>query len=385
MKPDYNYKCEFIKGNAQDEKWNINVLLMMRRANIIAIDEIDEADQNYQITIRILDNRLTIKNKEMEDLFERIRSDESVAAYKAFSNLRKSIEYANEFCWSDMFTSTYSLVSDYCAGCNSHEKPEYDFPDRFPLLEAVEGLRKEPNDFCSVMHVNNETGMIQPVKEIGDELAGENVFFHVDATQSCGKMVEEIKALNYDMLSLSAHKFQGPQGIGALVLKRKKYRLPPVKNIMFGGQQEHGLRPGTTPVALAAGLGKASVLALSNYRENFRHCNEIKSVLIEELNESGVHFQFNGDQDYCSVNTINLQFIGVSSEALMISTKQYCGLSNGSACTSKDYSPSYVLKAMGLTDEEAYNSVRISWGPDTDLESVRDNFNQLLQIVKNFQ
>ena len=148
VKPDYNYKGEFIKGNAQDEKWNINVLLMMRRANIIAIDEIDEADQNYQITIRILDNRLTIKNKEMEDLFERIRGDESAAAYKAFSNLRKSIEYANEFCWSDMFTSTYSLVSDYCAGCNSHEKPEYDFPDRFPLLEAVEGLRKEPNDFC---------------------------------------------------------------------------------------------------------------------------------------------------------------------------------------------------------------------------------------------
>lgn len=264
---------------------------------------------------------------------------------------------------------------------------DYIMPSRDGRINAEELLSHVRKDtlLVSVMHVNNETGMIQPVKEIGDELAGENVFFHVDATQSCGKMVEEIKALNYDMLSLSAHKFQGPQGIGALVLKRKKYRLPPVKNIMFGGQQEHGLRPGTTPVALAAGLGKASVLALDNYRENHRHCNEIKRVLIEELNDSGAHFQFNGDQDHCSVNTINLQFKGVSSEALMISTKQYCGLSNGSACTSKDYSPSYVLKAMGLTDEEAYNSVRISWGPDTDLESVRANFNQLLQIVKSFQ
>ena len=264
---------------------------------------------------------------------------------------------------------------------------DYIMPSRDGRINAEELLSHVRKDtlLVSVMHVNNETGMIQPVKEIGDELAGENVFFHVDATQSCGKMVEEIKALNYDMLSLSAHKFQGPQGIGALVLKRKKYRLPPVKNIMFGGQQEHGLRPGTTPVALAAGLGKASVLALDNYKENHRHCNEIKRVLIEELNDSGAHFQFNGNQDHCSVNTINLQFKGVSSEALMISTKQYCGLSNGSACTSKDYSPSYVLKAMGLTDEEAYNSVRISWGPDTDLESVRANFNQLLQIVKSFQ
>lgn len=148
VKPDYEYKGEFIKGNTQDEKWNINVLLMMRRANIIAIDEIDEADQNYQITIRILDNRLTTKNKEMEDLFEVIRNDESSAAYKAFSYLRKSIEHASDLCWSDMFTSTYSLVSDYCAGCNSHEEPEYDYTGAFPLLESVTGVRKEPNDFC---------------------------------------------------------------------------------------------------------------------------------------------------------------------------------------------------------------------------------------------
>lgn len=251
--------------------------------------------------------------------------------------------------------------------------------------EELLSLVREDTLLVSVMHVSNETGMVQPVKEIGKELEKRNVLFHVDATQSCGKLVEEIKALKYDMLSLSAHKFQGPQGIGALILRRKKYKLPPVKNIMFGGQQEHGLRPGTTPVALVAGLGKASEIALHNYKENHSHSADIKRVLIDELNSSGVHFKFNGDQNYCSVNTVNLQFEGVSSEALMISTKQFCGVSNGSACTSKDYSPSYVLKAMGLTDDEAYNSVRISWGPDTDLESVRSNFHELLQVVKSFQ
>lgn len=264
---------------------------------------------------------------------------------------------------------------------------DYVLPYEDGRIKADELLSFVKNDtlLVSVIHVSNETGMIQPVKEIGEELARRNVLFHVDATQSCGKMVEEIKELKYDMLSLSAHKFQGPQGIGALILRRKKYRLPPVKNIMYGGQQEHGLRPGTTPVALAAGMGKASELALKNYKKNHEHIARIKKVLIEELNNSGVHFKFNGDQDYCSANTINLQFEGVSSEALMISTKQYCGVSNGSACTSKDYSPSYVLKAMGLTDDEAYNSVRISWGPDTELESVKSNFNQLLKIVKEFQ
>ena len=122
-----------------------------------------------------------------------------------------------------------------------------------------------------------------------------------------------------------------------------------------------------------------------NYEENHEYCAEIKKALISELNNSNVKFKYNGDQDYCSVNSINLQFEGVSSEALMISTKQYCGVSNGSACTSKDYSPSYVLKAMGLSDNEAYNSIRISWGPDTELESVKSNFNQLLQVVKSFQ
>ena len=116
------------------------------------------------------------------------------------------------------------------------------------LPEKVFGLLRKDTLLVSIMHVNNETGAVQPVQEVGDYLLDKDVFFHVDATQSFGKLVDELRFLKYDMLSMSAHKLGGPQGVGALILRKKRYRLPPVKNIMYGGPQEHGIRPGTTPV-----------------------------------------------------------------------------------------------------------------------------------------
>ena len=136
-------------------------------------------------------------------------------------------------------------------------------PDESGRINADELLAKVRNDtlLVSVQHVNNETGIIQPVKEIGNTLSEKGVLFHVDATQSCGKLVEEIRELKYDMLSFSAHKLEGPQGIGCLILRKKNYKIPPVKGIMYGGQQEHRIRPGTIPVALVAGCGKACEIA----------------------------------------------------------------------------------------------------------------------------
>ena len=127
--------------------------------------------------------------------------------------------------------------------------------------EKILALVRTDTLLVSLMHANNETGVIQPVEEIGIALSEKSVFFHIDATQSCGKLVSELQHIKYNMLSLSAHKFSGPQGIGALVLRKKRYKLPPVKAITYGGQQEHGIRPGTIPVALVAGLGKACELA----------------------------------------------------------------------------------------------------------------------------
>lgn len=250
-------------------------------------------------------------------------------------------------------------------------------------VDEITQLVRDDTLLVSVMHVNNETGIIQPVKEIGDRLADLPVFFHVDATQSCGKLVDEIKTLKYDMLSLSAHKFRGPQGIGALILRKKKYQLPPVKSVYYGGQQEKGIRPGTTPVALVAGMGRACEIAKEECSLYEKTNKELKEHLMELLRESGVSYEINGDQDFCVDSTINICFNGVSSEALMISTKQFCALSNGSACTSKSYDPSYVLVAMGIPTEKIESSIRVSWGPGVDEKDVIEGFRKMIKVAKN--
>ena len=250
------------------------------------------------------------------------------------------------------------------------------------LPEQVKQLLREDTLLVSVMHVNNETGIIQPIKEIGEFLADKPAFFHVDATQSFGKLVEELREVKYNMLSMSAHKLGGPQGIGALVLKKQGYHMFPVKSIVYGGQQEHGIRPGTVPVALVAGLGAACEFAEREYKQNEIKCAIIKEKLIELLKKSELTYEYNGNQDYCVSSTMNICINGVASEALMLSSKQFCAVSNGSACNSKSYRPSYVLTAMGLPIEKIENSIRISWGPHLDLNEVEELFTNMTKIAK---
>lgn len=252
---------------------------------------------------------------------------------------------------------------------------------RVDAAKIVDKLR-DTTLLVSLMHVNNETGIIQPVEELGAELAARDVLFHVDATQSCGKLVDELRTLAYHMLSFSAHKLRGPQGIGVLVLRKQGYRRPPVKAIMYGGQQERGLRPGTIPVALAAGCGAACALAEAHYAEDAVRLKEMKERAMELLDASELSYAVNGDPAHCLPNTLNVCLHGVSSEALMIATKQYCAVSNGSACTSTDYTPSYVLTAMGLSAERIASSIRISWGADTDRERFREEFAKLLTVAR---
>lgn len=252
-------------------------------------------------------------------------------------------------------------------------------------VQEIIALLREDTLLVSLMHANNETGIIQPVKELGEVLDERKVLFHIDATQSCGKLVEEIRQLKYNMLSFSAHKLRGPQGIGVLILKKQGYRLPPVKNIMYGGQQEHGIRPGTVPVALVAGCGAACEIAENNYIKNNEKTRDIKKFILDTLENMGIEFNLNGDQDYCLSTTVNVCFPGVMSEALMIATKQYCGISNGSACTSKSYAPSYVLVSMGTPEEAIESSVRISWGPDTSFEELKDNFVHMIEVAKQIK
>lgn len=248
--------------------------------------------------------------------------------------------------------------------------------------EQVKHLIREDTLLVSVMHVNNETGIIQPIKEIGEYLADKPVFFHVDATQSFGKLVEVLREVKYNMLSMSAHKLGGPQGIGALILRKQGYHMLPVKAILYGGQQEHGIRPGTVPVALVAGLGAACEYAEREYKQNDTKCADIKEKLIDILKKSGLAYEFNGNQEFCLPSTMNICIYGVASEALMLSSKQFCGVSNGSACNSNSYKPSYVLTAMGIPTEKIENSIRISWGSEIDINEIEESFTNMVKIAK---
>ena len=248
--------------------------------------------------------------------------------------------------------------------------------------DKIKRLVRDDTLLVSLLHVNNETGIIQPVQELGEFLTGKKVLFHVDATQSFGKLIEELRDTKYDMLSMSAHKIGGPQGVGALVLRKKRYKLPPVKGIMYGGQQEHGIRPGTIPVALVAGLGKACEIAESEYLKQQEKCMQIKKTILELLSKSDVDYKINGDQKFCIPSTLNLSLTGVSSEALMLSAKDFCGISNGSACNSNSYAPSYVLMAMGIPTEQVESSIRISWGHQMEYEVIKKTIKELLTVAK---
>lgn len=260
----------------------------------------------------------------------------------------------------------------------------YISPDSSGRINADELLSKVRDDtlLVSVMHANNETGIIQPIDVIGEELSKTDTFFHVDAAQSFGKLVDELRNVKYNFLSASAHKMYGPQGVGVLVLKKKRYKMPPVNSIMFGGSQERGIRPGTVPTALITGLGKACEIAAEEHASNYSKYLDNKAIILDALKSSGIDYSVNGDLEYAMPNTLNVSFNGVNSEALMLATRQYCAVSNGSACNSSNYKPSYVLSAMGLSLDRIESAIRISLG--TKNEKLQDYIHKLISTVKDF-
>lgn len=243
--------------------------------------------------------------------------------------------------------------------------------------EQILNLVTDKTLMVSTMHVNSETGIIQPIKEIGDLLSGTDVLFHVDATQGFGKLNSSLRETKYDLMSFTAHKIGGPQGVGALVMKRNHvYRRPPIKPIMFGGQQERGFRPGTTPVALVAGFSYAAELCEKEAAEYFVACQETKDKFIKAIN--GLKYVFNGDQSYCLPSTVNVSFDGIDAEGVFLALKDEYAISNGSACNSGSHKPSYVLAAMGLDEKRISEAIRISWGANTQAD-----FSNLVEYVRS--
>lgn len=264
-------------------------------------------------------------------------------------------------------------------------KVEYVMPREDGRIRSEDVLHRVREDtlLVSIMHVNNETGSIQPVEEIGKTLSDSGVYFHVDASQSCGKLVEEIQRLPFDLLSISAHKMYGPQGVGALVIKNKNRMSLDIKPIIYGGGQERGIRPGTLPVALIGGFGKAAEIATEEYKSNKKCCSENLNRILNVLKNSTVTYEINGDLQYNAGNTLNISFSNYDSEALMLIMQESVGvgISNGSACTSRSYAPSYVLQAMGLEEKRIANAVRISWGRELIDESV---FQEMVNTIERW-
>jgi len=227
--------------------------------------------------------------------------------------------------------------------------------------DAISARLRPDTLVVSVMHANNETGVLQPVAEIAELLANTKTLFHIDAAQTFGKEVETLRTLRCDLLSISGHKVYGPKGVGALFARRLSGKRRPLTPISVGGGQESGLRPGTLPVPLIVGMGAAATLAGAEYQHRRIGAAQVKERFLRELGE--VEFIINGDASRTMAHVVNVSFPGVDSEALMLAVRSEIAISNGSECTSASYLPSHVLKAMDLSDELVSSSVRISWGP----------------------
>jgi len=246
--------------------------------------------------------------------------------------------------------------------------------------EKVAAAMRPDTLAVSVMAVNNETGVIQPVPEIADVMSGHDAYLHVDAAQAFGKNLGLLRHQRIDLISVSGHKVYAPKGIGALIARRRGYSRPPLRPLAFGGGQERGLRPGTLPVPLIAGLGAAARLALRDHEKRALRCAAFKARLLEAF--EALKPLLNGDPDRTVPHAVSLSVPGLDAEAAMLAVKDLIAISNGSACTSQRYEPSHVLTAMALPEDRVRGALRISWShltPAPDWAAVVARLTQVRQ------
>ncbi|GAB0112191.1 cysteine desulfurase DndA [Pseudoalteromonas distincta] len=237
-------------------------------------------------------------------------------------------------------------------------------------------LLREDTLLVSIMHVNNETGSIQPITDICDALELSEAYLHIDAAQSFGKLSDDLKNKRIDLISASGHKVYAPKGVGALIMRKRGFLKPPLKPIMFGGGQEKGLRPGTLAVPLIAGFGLACEIAQKNALAWKKHAQKLKDELIAALNT--LDAQYNGENT--SPFVLNFSVPGINSEAAMVMLKGIAAVSNGSACTSSSYTPSHVLTAMQLDEKRIAGAIRVSWGHMTESLPIAEIVEKLEQL-----
>ena len=245
---------------------------------------------------------------------------------------------------------------------------------------VANGLRDD-TILVSIMHANNEIGTVNDIEGIGEVTRAKGVIFHVDAAQSAGKVEINMEKMKVDLLSLSAHKMYGPKGIGALYVGRKpRIRL---QALIHGGGHERGMRSGTLATHQIVGMGEAANIAMEEMESE-----RDRLISLRERLWSGVKdleaVQINGDFDQRLPGVLNISFSFVEGESLIMSLKDLA-ISSGSACTSASLEPSYVLRALGLSDELAHSSLRFSFGRFSTEEDVDLAIEQLVHSVEKLR
>ena len=240
---------------------------------------------------------------------------------------------------------------------------------------------REDTILASIMHVNNEIGVIQNIQSIGDVCRAHKIFFHVDAAQSVGKISIDLTSLPVDLMSFSAHKIYGPKGIGALYVSRKpRVRL---EAQMHGGGHERGMRSGTLATHQIVGMGEAFAIAEKEMLEEGKKIKQLRERLLEGCSDME-EVVINGDIEQRVPGNLNISFNYVEGESLMMAISDVA-VSSGSACTSASLEPSYVLRALGLNDELAHSSIRFSIGRFTTEKDVDDAIRLVREKVKKLR
>lgn len=236
-------------------------------------------------------------------------------------------------------------------------------PDASGVVDAdqLQAAIRHDTQLVSIMHVNNETGLMQDIAALGECCRQNDVLFHVDCAQSVGKLPLDLSSLPVDLASMTAHKLYGPKGIGALYIADR--RACHIEPLMFGGGQQQRLRPGTLAVPLIAGFGHAAEIAAASLVDDLAHLTALRDRLWRGIRDVP-GLQLNGDIERCFPGLLNVGVADVEGESLLLALEPLC-VASGSACSSHNQEPSYVLRALGRSDLEAQSAIRFSLGRPT--------------------
>lgn len=299
----------------------------------------------------------------------------------------KGVAFANQDKGRHIITSKieHPAVLDTCKELERHGfEITYINVDKNGIvdLKQLETSIREDTILISIMFANNEIGTIEPIKNIGRIAKQYNILFHTDSVQAIGNIKIDVKELGIDLLSLSAHKFYGPKGIGALYVRDginfRKY--------LNGGHQERNKRAGTENVAGIVGLGKAITLAYNNFEDKNKYLYNLRTYLINEIKNNIPDIRINGDIEKRLPGNINISVKGVEADNILTELdKRGIFISTGSACTTGSIESSHILKAIGLSDTEAHSSIRISLGKYNTKDELKHFSKELKEIIENLR